>query len=423
MSEKGIKKLTIILLTFVSITFIYFLTITAFNGYWIWDNQLDFAVTGQFGDFVGGFLGTVINGAAFYFLYLTLNEQRKSSQKQSFETKLYELIHLHRENISELQYTKFYKSKAETFQTRRVFRIVIEEFLICHQEVKRFAKMYSELEIIKPAYELKLEQIRKNNSTRASAKDLAFIDIAFCFFYFGVSKEIETILLHKFYNRYEKEFMLRLKFFLQLKPKEGNPDSYSKWIDFKSKNIEQMKKSFEEAYSFHRKSTNTITEENLNLYYNIKVEKYYGGHQHRFGHYFRHLFQSFKFLSLQSFLTSDEKYFYAKTIRAQFSTYEQFLLFFNSLSSLGMKWEYTVDYGNSSSEIDIADFKFISRYNLIKNLPGSQYYDFTYRRYYPKVDFEYKDDITYVKNNEIIPNIKNKTFNSFLPVWWYTENK
>lgn len=404
MSDKAIKNLTITLLVFICVTLIYFLIITIVNGYWIWGEKLDFEVSGQFGDFIGGFLGTIINGAAFYFLYLTLNEQRKSSLKQSFETKIYELIRLHRENITELRYTKFYKSKTETSESRKVFRIIVQEYLECFHEVKRFSKMFPEIEIFKPNYKIALEKIRKKNHCKATLQELAFIDISFCFFYFGVSKESETILLHKFYNRYEKEFILRVKTFLQLKPKEENAKAFKVWNEFKSYDISQMKTIFQDVYMKSKKPKSIILNEGIaKIYLNLNYEKYYGGHQHRLGHYFRHLFQSFKYLSLQRYLTKDEKYFYAKTIRAQLSTYEQFILFFNSLSSIGMKWEYTVDSKNLPKNVDLDEFKFISRYNLIKNLPGSQYYDFTYRRYYPNVEYEYRDDITYpnTKKNPI----------------------
>lgn len=143
MNESQVKNLTLWLLISVGVILVYFLIATALDGYWIWNyDELDFTVTGQVGDFIGGLLGTIISGAAFYFLYLTLNEQRKSGVKQSFESRLYQLINLHRENISELEYTKFYKSKLEKSESRKVFRVVVEEFMDCFHEVKRFEKMY-----------------------------------------------------------------------------------------------------------------------------------------------------------------------------------------------------------------------------------------------------------------------------------------
>ena len=35
--------------------------------------------------------------------------------------------------------------------------------------------------------------------------------------------------------------------------------------------------------------------------------KFYGGHQHRLGHYFRHLFQTYKFLSVQTNIDENDK--------------------------------------------------------------------------------------------------------------------
>lgn len=398
MKDKAIKILTLSLLIFVGITLVYFLISTAIDGYWIWRiGNIDFAVTGQFGDFVGGFLGTIINGAAFYFLYLTLNEQRKSNLKQGFETKLYDLIHLHRENVSELSYTKFCRGRFETSNSRKAFKVIVQEFIECFHEVKHFTKMYPDIEIILPTYRVELEKIHKRNNCKDTLEGLALIDIAFCFFYFGVSKESETILLHKFYNRYNKEFSNRLKVFLQLKPKQENKELFDEWKTFKEKEIKDKLVIFEELYPHAGKSFLPANFIKTKLFTNLDAEKYYEGHQHRLGHYFRHLFQSYKFLTMQEFITPEEKYFYGKTFRAQLSSYEQFLLFVNSLSSLGMKWEYSIVEKDVKGKGKLEDYKLITRYNLIKNLPGSQYYDFTYRRYYPKVKFEYFDDITYSK--------------------------
>lgn len=406
MGNISIKKLTNYLLSFSGATFIYFLFITIKHGYWIWGKNLDMTATGQFGDFIGGFLGTVINGAAFYFLYLTLNEQRISGQQQSLETKIYEIIRIHRNNVKELHYTKFYKSELKTSRGRKVFRIIVDEFIECYHEVLRFRKMYPDLEILKPQYHDLLVEIGERNNLRATIEELALVDLAFCFFYFGTSKESETILLHKFFNRYNKEFAHRLKTFIQLKPKQELDFQFQNWLQFKSQDIAQMKIDFEQIYSDSKQSEEALRNVILHpTFMNLKAEKHYGGHQHRLGHYFRHLFQAYKFLSSQAYLSDKERYFYGKSIRSQFSTYEQFILLFNSLSSLGMKWEYTSETSEIPDGAKLEDFKLITRYNLIKNLPGSQYYNFTYRRFYPKVKYEYLDDLTYT--NRITNDFRN----------------
>ncbi len=403
MSDRSIKILTITLISFVGGTTIYYLVFTALEGYWIWGNgEIDFNVTGQIGDFIGGFLGTIINGAAFYFLYLTLNEQRKSSLKQSFETKLYDLIHLHRENISELKYSKYINGKMETSEARKVFRVIIAEFIQCYHETKHFVKIYPDLQILKEEYSNSLKGILKRNRCKEPIENIALIDISFCFFYFGLSKESDSILMHKFYNRYETDFIRRLKLFMQLKPKQHKKSLYKTWKSFRDKSMDEKKEIIEWLFQ-NSKSMEQGSSFPYSVCNNIFANKYYGGHQHRFGHYLRHLFQTFKFLSSQNYLTRDEKYFFGKTIRAQLSTYEQFLLFFNSLTSLGMKWEYNSEIKDKDSQ---EDYKFITRYNLVKNLPGSQYYDFTYRKFYPKVNFEYFDDITYAHRISKKPKIE-----------------
>jgi len=111
--------------------------------------------------------------------------------------------------------------------------------------------------------------------------------------------------------------------------------------------------------------------------------KFFGGHQYHLGHYFRHFYQSVKYIDSQPcwLLSEIEKYEFVKTLRAQLSNYEQALLFINSLTQLGRKWEYE----NTSRR------ELISKYNLIKNLPEYFIPDMRPQYYYPKVDFEWKE--------------------------------
>ena len=60
------------------------------------------------------------------------------------------------------------------------------------------------------------------------------------------------------------------------------------------------------------------------------------GHQSRLGHYYRHLYQTVKYVNLQTL--EIDHYEYVKTIRAQLSTHEQALLLINSLSPFGALW-------------------------------------------------------------------------------------
>lgn len=82
----------------------------------------------------------------------------------------------------------------------------------------------------------------------------------------------------------------------------------------------------------------------------------FDGHQHRLGHYYRHLYQLVTYVDRQqsSLLNDEEKYEYVKTVRAQLSTHEQGLLLLNSLTPVGHRWW---------------DDGLITKYRLVKNLP------------------------------------------------------
>ncbi|KEQ31648.1 hypothetical protein N180_15530 [Pedobacter antarcticus 4BY] len=159
----------------------------------------------------------------------------------------------------------------------------------------------------------------------------------------------------------------------------------------------EQRAKIRELYDFKRKAVikkPTLSANELNYLARNDYMKYYGGHQHRLGHYFRHLFQTYKYLHYHPNLNMKEKYFYGKTLRAQLSTYEQALLFINSISTVGMKWELLAEYKEKSGMNLERIFKLrrdnhlITRYNLIKNLPGESSFGFKYRTYYPSIKYE-----------------------------------
>ena len=107
----------------------------------------------------------------------------------------------------------------------------------------------------------------------------------------------------------------------------------------------------------------------------------FGGHMSRLGHYFRHLFQTVNYVHSADFLTRDEKYDYVKTLRAQLSTEELVIFFFNSLSLFGEKWELSVKNDND---------KLITRYRFIKNIPLGFTFGISPKQYF-KFKYEYEE--------------------------------
>jgi len=124
------------------------------------------------------------------------------------------------------------------------------------------------------------------------------------------------------------------------------------------------------------------------------------GHQEILGPYFRHLFQSIKFINNQksTFLSYKEKSKYVNLFRAQISTQEQMLFFFDSISELGSVWELSLPKKDINNHL-------ITKYNLFTNIADSKIDEEEIRSYYPDIvlDREKKcifDIINYDKKNQ-----------------------
>lgn len=84
---------------------------TLFTGYWatdhLWKSDIDNEYLSAFGDFIGGFIGTLIGLVTIFLVYKTYKSQkeelelsRKLIQKQNFESTFFGLLNLIRENRS-----------------------------------------------------------------------------------------------------------------------------------------------------------------------------------------------------------------------------------------------------------------------------------------------------------------------------------
>lgn len=351
--------------------------------------------TGQIGDFIGGVVGTLFSLVGVLLLFITLRDQRESFKKERFENHFFELVKLHRDNISELQYTKYESGKMQASLNRKVFKKIYEEFKESLFDVRHFLNSTEPDDYYLPKYKKKILNIFKVNSLDVDLIELATINIAYCITFFGVDEVGEMALVNLFQKKYKPEYFLHVLYFIKLKPKKEYKISFKNWEILRQKDYVVFKEMLYKLYFYNKpKHEIVLNQLELEIYSNSKLIKYYGGHQHRLGHYFRHLFQTYKFLNKQTILSTDEKYMYGKTLRAQLSTYEQYLLFFNSISSLGMRWELnqeieTFHDKHSEEAIKIIeDNKLITKYNLIKNLPGRHFYKIYYSHFYPKVDYE-----------------------------------
>lgn len=376
------------LLVLGCVILICFLHKTSIDGYSISNSiRTDFQVTGQFGDFIGGVVGTFFALSGTLFIYLNFREQTKENKRSAFEASFFEMIRLYRSNVSELKYEKSKTSEKQTYENRQVLREIFKEFEECYKEVRKFSNSPHSFEYINSKYAKKLLQIRKNTSQKINIIEMAAIDLAFLITFYGLSAEGEQIIKSHINGKYNPDYYFKLIFYIKLKPKYSNTQRFSNWQKLLKLTHKDFKSTIDKLYA-HRKTPDTIDNQNQlakDFDMNKPYEKYYGGHQFRLGHYFRHLYQSFKYLNNHPDLDDKEKYEYGKMYRAQLSTYEQALLLVNSISSLGMRWEFTPEAQDQKKPITTG---LITKYNLIKNLPGKHLSGIRYKTYYPKVKYE-----------------------------------
>lgn len=354
---------------------------------------IDPSIWGQFGDVLGGVVGTVFTLAGTLLIYLSFRGQTKQNKREAFESNFFVMINLHRQNVSELNYTKFDNGSSRTALHRKVFRLIFREFIECFREVKGFSNSKNPNDYLKPEYRIKLTEIINSNNKEIDIIELAIVDIAYSIVFYGINKESETILHQRFRRRYNPSYYYPLLQYIKLKPKQGNTVRWDIWLKLRLYSGKELRAIIQEFYEYKRvtkkkTSSKTLSAKTIFLDYAEEFNKYYGGHQHRLGHYFRHLFQCYKYLNYHNDLSEDEKYFYGKTLRAQLSTYEQAIFFVNSISTLGMKWELTPEVELLSEKEDKSNSKLITRFNLIKNLPDYHLTGLKYKKYYPNVKYE-----------------------------------
>ena len=94
------------------------------------------AAAGQLGDFVGGYIGTLFALVGVVLLFVTLDHQRRASQQQNFETKYFELIKMHRDNVSELD--------LQDTTGRRIFVLFIRELRLILSVARQLADQHKQ---------------------------------------------------------------------------------------------------------------------------------------------------------------------------------------------------------------------------------------------------------------------------------------
>jgi hypothetical protein len=283
-----------------------------------WFGQ-DFSNTGEIGDTVGGIMGPYIaivaaflTFFAFWVQYKANEQQKHDLQIERFESKFYNMIDIHRQNVTE---------------------IVIGKSLVSR---KAFISMFNELKFLYLATDLffktpQQKDLIKSLTGSDSISDENTFNIAYLIFFFGIGPNSTKLIFSLVDNRYSG-ILLNLEVYLK--------GQQTIWRQEKKIAIDEK------------------TREGDGVFILKTSYKPFNGHMSRLSHYIRHLFQLLKFIDDQpdKIINYDAKYNYASTVRAQLSAHEQLLLYYNALSSLGKPW------------FD-KDKDYIKKYCMVKSMP------------------------------------------------------
>lgn len=287
----------------------------------------DNSTMGTIGDTLGGTTAPFIALIAAYLTFIAFWTQIRANRDvqrqfsiQQFEAQFFEMIRLHRENVSEMKITGYILLNTTTIEQRdnktiKTITSAKNERIV--EARKAFVSMAKEMRACYEFCELRQREYNVNNAT--------MLKIAYHLFFFGS--------------------------FSKLVNDHGHPDFLAK-----------VRKDLKKIRKKHKNSVGTENEfEGLNdklINLHIKYAPF-TGHESRLGHYYRHLFAAVKFVvqkekeGLFNYVKSRE---YLKILRVQLSNDENLLLYYNFLGGIGNKWE---DKENS----------FFIHYRMLHNLP------------------------------------------------------
>jgi hypothetical protein len=276
-------------------------------------SKYDETVTGSIGDTFGGTAGPMIALIASYLTFLAFwvqlraNEQQKRDLKiERFESKFYKLIEIHRNNVSEITIRHITGRKA-------------------------FISMFNELKFTYLTIDKYNNENHKINFPEHDISQEIIFDLSYLIFFFGVGHNSSKIIIdllggkeeHRYFFTNLEVYLAKIQTDWRVERKKGNPI-----------HTDNGKISFD-----------------LNIYY-----KPFDGHMSRLSHYIRHLFQLVKYVddAESNLFSHQDKYDYISTLRAQLSTHEQLLLYYNAISVLGKPW---------------IDENYLKNYCIVKSLP------------------------------------------------------
>lgn len=226
----------------------------------------------QFGDFIGGIVGSLWSLAGVILFYVALTEQRSDIKinRQALEAQVGAL---------KQQTVEFELQREELYETRKVFKEQSETL-----KIQRFENTFFQL------LNLYHELVDKLNFSPKSGM--------------GVSESFEKrAVLTRAYDALNSS--IEFSNYIQETNEKGIVDT----VVTKPTSFEEAEKRLKEAYQkFYFEDFNQIL-----------------------SHYFRNVYHIFKFIYKSQLIDKSNKQFYATLVRAQLSSDELYLILYNSI--------------------------------------------------------------------------------------------
>ncbi|GAK74552.1 hypothetical protein JCM19296_130 [Nonlabens ulvanivorans] len=246
-----------------------------------------------------------------------INEQRKQFERTQFENRFYEMIRLHKENVNEL---KIY------IRRKDINGLPLDDEVLSGRQV--FKNFMYEL--------ISIYIILDKEMTGLTSKTKLYL--SYTVFFRGYKPQSIQILKKHTDNHNVVKILSQIK-----------------------------NKANKSLLGDNKITTHIANTYNLYLAQSVKHQIMIG-QSAQLGHYFRHLYQTVKFVCNQNEerFNYEQKRNYIRILRAQLSDEEQALLFYNWHSGIGANWEndenkFFTDYRmihNINKDLIYRDFKF-----------------------------------------------------------------
>ena len=289
--------------------FLFFIGIIIF----IWketfttSSQIDSEKIGQFGDLIGGLIGSIWSLAGVILFYIALTEQREDIKinRDALKSQIEALNH---------QIKEFELQRIELIETRKVFQ---EQSATLR--IQRFENTFFQL------FALHHELVDKLNFDKSSGL---------------MTKPLTKrgVISEAFNDLNEK---ISKKNFTENKNASGEII----WYPNEPKSIEIAKNRLYSAYKSF----------------------YFEDYKQILSHYFSNIYHIFKFIYKSKLIEPEKKQFYASLVRAQLSSDELFLIFYNIIFN-GLGYPNFMFLAKQFDLMQNFDFKLISKFKFHINI-------------------------------------------------------